>query len=122
MTVKYEGGKINFRQDSSGTTWNNDLSAGTYEMFYLPEFDPTQDVYPGTGSAMASTVDVKLLYALSKFPEMYFEGGAMPVTLLGIDTNDTGEIERIQNWFRRSATAIKNAFRVLGIKAGSITP
>ena len=122
MTVKYEGGKINFRQDSSGSTWNNDLRAGTYEMFYLPEFDPTQDVYPGTGSAMASTVDVKLLYALSKFPEMYFEGGAMPVTLLGIDTNDTGEIERIQNWFRRSATAIKNAFRVLGIKAGSITP
>ena len=122
MTVKYESGKINFRQGSSGTTWNNDLRAGTYEMFYLPEFDPTQDVYPGTGSAMASTVDVKLLYALSKFPEMYFEGGAMPVTLLGIDTNDTGEIERIQNWFRRSATAIKNAFRVLGIRAGSITP
>jgi len=122
MTVDYKDGVYAFKQNSSGSTWNNDLSAGTYEMFYLPEFDPTQDVYPGTGSAMASTVDVKLLYALSKFPEMYFEGGAMPVTLLGIDTNDTGEIERIQNWFRRSATAIKNAFRVLGIKAGSITP
>ena len=122
MSVDYKQGIISFRQNSSGSTWQNDLSAGTYEMFYLPEFDPTQDVYPGTGSAMASTVDVKLLYALSKFPEMYFEGGAMPVTLLGIDTNDAGEIERIQNWFRRSATAIKNAFRVLGIKAGSITP
>lgn len=120
MTVKYESGKINFRQGSSGTTWNNDLSAGKYEMFYLPEFDPTQDVYPGTGSAMASTVDVKLLYALSKFPEMYFEGGAMPVTLLGIDTTDPNEIDRVQNWFKRSATAIKNAFRVLGVRAGSV--
>lgn len=120
MTVKYESGKYNFRQDSSGTTWNNDLRAGTYEMFYLPEFDPTQDVYPGTGSAMASTVDVKLLYAISKFPEMYFEGGAMPVTLLGIDTADPNEIERVQSWFKRSATAIKNAFRVLGIRAGSV--
>lgn len=121
MTVKYEGGKINFRQDSSGATWNNDIRAGTYEMFYLPEFDPAQDVYPGTGSALASTVDVKLLYAISKFPEMYFEGGAMPVTLLGIDSSDKGEIDRVQNWFKRSATAIKNAFRVLGIRAGSIT-
>lgn len=46
----------------------------------------------------------------------------MPVTLLGIDSNDRNEIERIQNWFRRSATAVKNAFRVLGVRAGSITP
>lgn len=46
----------------------------------------------------------------------------MPVTLLGIDSNDRNEIERIQNWFRRSATAIKNAFRVLGVRTGSITP
>lgn len=46
----------------------------------------------------------------------------MPVTLLGIDTNDKGEIERIQNWFRRSVTSIRNAFRVLGVRAGSITP
>jgi len=52
---------------------------------------------------------------------MYFEGGAMPVTLLGIDGTDKNEIERVQNWFRRAATAIKNAFRVLGIRAGSIT-
>ena len=45
----------------------------------------------------------------------------MPVTLLGIDTNDRNEIERVQNWFKRSATAIKNAFRVVGMRAGSIT-
>lgn len=122
MTVKYTNGILDFRQNSSGATWKNDLRAGTYEMFYLAEYDPSQDVLPGIGSAMASTVDAKLLYAISKFPEMYFEGGAMPVTLLGIDSNDRNEIERIQNWFKRSATAIKNAFRVLGVRAGSITP
>jgi hypothetical protein len=53
---------------------------------------------------------------------MYFEGGAMPVTLLGIDSTDKGEISRVEQWFKKSATAIKNAFRVLGIRAGSITP
>ena len=122
MTVKYANGILDFRQNSSGATWQNDLRAGTYEMFYLAEYDPSQDVLPGVGAAIASTIDAKLLYAISKFPEMYFEGGAMPVTLLGIDSNDRNEIERIQNWFKRSATAVKNAFRVLGVRAGSITP
>ena len=39
----------------------------------------------------------------------------------GIDTNDRNEIERVQNWFKRSATTIKNAFRVVGMRTGSIT-
>ena len=121
MSVKYNGGVLEFKQDSGGAVWHNDLQAGNYEMFYLAEYDPSQDVLPGIGAAAASKVDAKLLYAISKFPEMYFEGGAMPVTLLGIDGTDKNEIERVQNWFRRAATAIKNAFRVLGIRAGSIT-
>ena len=122
MSTKYAQGVIDFRQDSSGATWKNDLKAGKFEMVYFAEYDPSQDVLPGVGAGKASNIDAKLLYAISKFPEMYFEGGAMPVTLLGIDTNDKGEIERIQNWFRRSVTSIKNAFRVLGVRAGSITP
>jgi len=122
MDVKYTKGVYEFKQHSSGAVWYNEPEAGKYEMFYLREFDPAQDILPGVGAGKASTTDAKLLYSISKFPEMYFEGGAMPVTLLGIDTNDRNEIERIQNWFRRSATAIKNAFRVFGVKSGSITP
>jgi HK97 family phage portal protein len=122
MTVKYDRGVYEFKQNSSGAMWSNEPEAGKFEMIYIREFDPTQDTNPGIGAGKASNVDAKLLYAISKFPEMYFEGGAMPVTLLGIDSNDRQEIERIQNWFRRSATAIKNAFRVFGVRAGSITP
>jgi len=122
MTVKYERGIYEFKQNSSGAVWYNEPEAGKYDMLYIREFDPTQDTNPGIGAGKASNIDAKLLYAISKFPEMYFEGGAMPVTLLGIDSNDRNEIERIQNWFRRSATAIKNAFRVLGVRSGSITP
>jgi HK97 family phage portal protein len=122
MTVNYDKGIINFKQNTGGATWVNDLNAGKYEMLYINEFDPTQDILPGVGAGIASRVDAKLLYAISKFPEMYFEGGAMPVTLLGIDTADRNEIERIESWFKRSATSIKNAFRVMGVRAGSITP
>jgi HK97 family phage portal protein len=122
MNVKYDRGVYQFKQNSSGAVWYNEPEAGQYQMLYIKEFDPTQDILPGVGAGKASTIDVKLLYSISKFPEMYFEGGAMPVTLLGIDSNDRNEIERIQSWFRRSATAIKNAFRVLGVRSGSITP
>lgn len=122
MSVKYDRGVYEFKQSSSGAVWSNEPDAGKFEMIYIREFDPTQDTNPGIGAGKASNIDAKLLYAISKFPEVYFEGGAMPVTLLGIDSNDRNEIERIQNWFKRSATAIKNAFRVLGVRAGSITP
>lgn len=122
MTVKYDRGVYQFRQNSSGSTWVNEPESGNFEMVYIHEYDPLQDVLPGIGAGKAANIDAKLLYAISKFPELYFEGGAMPVTLLGIDSNDRNEIERIQNWFKRSATAIKNAFRVLGVRAGSITP
>lgn len=122
MQVTYEDGVLVFKQHSSGTEWRNDFRAGKYEMVYFAEYDPSQDLLPGIGSGKAANMDAKLLYALAKFPEMYFEGGAMPVTLLGIDSTDKGEITRVQEWFKRSATTIRNAFRVLGIRAGSITP
>jgi HK97 family phage portal protein len=122
MDVKYKDGVITIKQNASGATWENNIYTGVYEMVYFAEYDPAQDILPGISAGKAGNMDAKLLFALSKFPEMYFEGGAMPVTLLGIDSTDKGEIKRVESWFQKSATAIKNAFRVLGIRAGSITP
>ena len=122
MQVVYKDGVIKIKQHSSGGEWENNLYTAEYDMFYFAEYDPSQDILPGVGSAKAANMDTKLLFALAKFPESYFEGGAMPVTLLGIDSTDKGEIKRVEEWFKKSATAIKNAFRVLGIRAGSITP
>jgi len=122
MEVKYKDGIIRIRQNSTGAIWENSIYTGEYEMVYFAEFDPSQDLLPGVSPGKAGNMDAKLLFALAKFPEMYFEGGAMPVTLLGIDSTDKGEISRVEQWFKKSATAIKNAFRVLGIRAGSITP
>jgi HK97 family phage portal protein len=122
MQVEYRNGIIKIKQNSSGAMWENNIYTGEYEMVYFAEYDPSQDLLPGISPGKAGNMDAKLLYALSKFPEMYFEGGAMPVTLLGIDSTDKGEIDRVAKWFKNSATAIRNAFRVLGIRAGSITP
>jgi HK97 family phage portal protein len=122
MQVEYRNGIIKIKQNSSGAMWENNIYTGEYEMVYFAEYDPSQDLLPGISPGKAGNMDAKLLYALSKFPESYFEGGAMPVTLLGIDSTDKGEIDRVAKWFKNSATAIRNAFRVLGVRAGSITP
>lgn len=121
MSVQYDSGIVTLRQSSTGAVWKNNLLTGAYEMIYMPEYDPVNDILPGVSAARAANVSVKLLYALSKFPESYFEGGAMPVTLLGVDTADEGELKRVENWFKHSATSIKNAFKVLAVREKSIT-
>lgn len=117
MNVQYAGnGIMEFKQNSSGATWTNDIYNGQYELLYMAEFDPTQDLLPGVSAAQTTNIDTKLLYALSKFPEMYFEGGAMPVTILGVETTDKGEVDRIVQWFKARATKLKNSANVLGVR------
>jgi len=120
MYVEYRDGVITIKQNQSGAIWKNNIFTGEYEMVYIAEFDPGQDILPGIGSASAANVDAKLMYSLSKFPEAYFEGGAMPVTMVGIDTTDEGEINRIESFFKKVATGLKNAFRVVGVRGGSV--
>jgi len=122
MYVEYKpkDGILVIKQNQSGAVWKNKIYEGSYEMVYIAEYDPAQDILPGIGSGNASNVDAKLLYSLSKFPEAYFEGGAMPVTVVGVDTTDQSEIERTETFFKKMATGLKNAFRVLGVRTGSI--
>jgi len=120
MYVEYRDGVITIKQNQSGAIWKNNIYSGEYEMLYIAEFDPGQDILPGISTASAANADAKLLYALSKFPEAYFEGGAMPVTVVGVDTTDEGEIKRIESFFKRVATGLKNAFRVVGVRSGSV--
>lgn len=120
MYVEYRDGVLTIKQNQSGVVWHNNIFTGEYEMVYMAEYDPAQDVLPGIGSGSASNTDAKLLFALSKFPEAYFEGGAMPVTVVGVDTTDESEIKRTESFFKKAATGLKNAFKVLGIRSGSI--
>lgn len=120
MSVTYKNGVLTFKQGR--VEWTNDLTADYYEMVYFADYSPAQIILPGVGAAEAAKTDARLLNALAQFPEKFFEGGAMPVTLLGIDTTDSGEIARIEAWFKRSVTSVRNAFRVVGMRAKGIEP
>jgi len=122
ITVSYNDGAYLFTQGSTGAKWTNKPDTGEYEMVYFAEYDPAQDVLPGIGAVEVALANAKLLHYMSRFASAFFEGGAMPVTLLGIDTTDSNEVARVESWFKRSAARVGKAFGVLGIKAGSIVP
>jgi hypothetical protein len=66
--------------------------------------------------------DVQLIQYLQRFASHFFENGAQPVTLLAMENVGDDERKRVENWFKRAATGIGNAFAVLGVRAGLITP
>lgn len=122
MMVEYREGVYKFRQKSTSAQWVNVPDEGEYDVVYFTEYDPLQDITPGVGAAQVALQNSRLLHYMTKFAAAFFEGGAMPVTLLGIDTHDRAEVAKAENWFRRATTGVAKAFRVLGVRAQSIQP
>jgi hypothetical protein len=117
-----DGYVIEFTQSTTGEKWINIPRRRYYEMLYINEVNPQNPYLPGASMGASALGDSQLVQYLQVFASKFFEGGAMPVTLLAMDNISSAEISRVENWFKRSATAVKNAFRVLGVQAGVIKP
>ena len=119
MEVRYQNGQVIFAQSESAP---NTGPWQTKQMVYFREFGVADDITPGVSSAQVALEDARLLRYLTRFAAHYFDNGAMPVTLLGFEMTPTqAEVERVQTWFRRMASGIGNAWRVLGLR-GKIDP
>lgn len=122
-TVKIEydekSGKLSFRQEGATKNsgpWTED------QVVYFQEFNPKNDLGAGISPASVSIEDARLLRYLTRFAGRYFENGAMPVTLLGFEYSPSDEeAQRVEKWFRRMATGIRNAWRVLALR-GKVSP
>ena len=117
MTVEYDN-DFRFIQYAGARTngpWTLD------EIVYFREWDPYQDVHPGVSAAIVALGDSRLLNYITRFGYHFFEGGAMPVTVLGLAGSmpDT-EVKKVESKFKRSLTNLKNAFRVIGVKSEMI--
>ena len=119
MTVKYANGILTYHQQIG--SWSQDYGAD--EIVYIKEFNPSDDIGPGVSAASVALNDAGLMRYMSRFASAFFEGGAMPVVLLGIEGNPPdSEIKKVESFFKRAATSIRNAWRVLGVRAGMIHP
>jgi hypothetical protein len=92
------------------------------EIVYFREYNPTDDIMPGVGAVQNAILPAEIMHSLNQFAFHYFDGGAMPVVLLGVENNTSrDEVDKLQQYFKRMMTGVKNAMRVIGIR-GSITP
>ncbi len=119
MRVWYEQGERRFEQRLEGTRYPLDRPFWTEEdILYWSEFSPADDVGPGISPAAVALGDAQLMHSLAGFAGAFFENGAMPVTLLGLPaTTPEPERERVENVLRRMLTGLRNAWRVLAVRA-----
>lgn len=119
MTVAYRGGQVAFTQDVGTARYEYTAD----QIVYIPEFHPTDDIGPGISSTSVALADAELMHYITRFAASFFEGGAMPVVLLGIEGNPRDEdLRKTETFFRRAMSGLRNAWRVLGIRSGLIHP
>jgi HK97 family phage portal protein len=90
------------------------------EIVYFREWDPLQDTHPGVAPSQVALGDSQLQHYITRFAYHFFEGGAMPVTVLGMENVREGELKRTEGIFQKMMTNIKNAFRIVGVRADAI--
>jgi HK97 family phage portal protein len=109
-------GKIDYefsQKANPNVTWN------LATMIYMHDFALGNEVGPGVSAAGVSLNDSALVRYMSRFASHFFESGAMPITVLSIDgVVDRQEAQRIESFFKRAATRIRNAFSVLALSRG----
>jgi HK97 family phage portal protein len=104
-----------FTQPLNGSgPWSQD------DIVYFREWDPLQDTNPGISPTQVALGDSQLLNYVTRFAYHFFEGGAMPVTVLGVTGTTQGELNTLESKFKRALTNVKNAFKIFGMRAEEI--
>jgi HK97 family phage portal protein len=116
VTVDYDG-EFRFTQ-STGLGMNGPY--GLDKIVYFREWDPSQDTHPGIAATHVALGDSQLLNYVTRFAFHFFDGGAMPVTVLGMENVDDDERKRVEGTFKRLMGGIRNAWKVLGVRADSL--
>lgn len=111
-----EDGQIVFRSRlEQGKTYTQD------DIAYFREWNITSDVKPGPSPVSVGLSDAKLSRWITEFASAFFEGGGMPITLVSMQSDTPvprSEVKRVEHFFKRFASGVQNAFRVLGVRAG----
>lgn len=120
VTVEFDAakGRNIFTQDT-GLGYNGPWTSPD-EIVYFREWDPTQDTAPGISPAKVTLTNAQLQHYVTQFAYYFFESGAMPVTVLGMTNVSQSEVERTEGVFRKMMTTVKNAFRIIGVRADAI--
>lgn len=120
MSVDVKDGNLIFKQDQATA---NTSPWGADRIVYFKDFNPSNDVGPGVSATEVSLGSSGLMRFMTRFASTFFEKGAMPITVLGIQGQMSDEEKkRVEGFFSKISSGIKNAFRTIAISTDSIDP
>lgn len=83
---------------------------------WLPILD--RDIGPGVAPVAVALRAAGVLNNLDIFLEGFFDRGALRVTLLTVEGNPAErEIQKLESWWRKVVSGVKNAFASVGVRA-----
>lgn len=113
-----ELGLVGFERKISGKTTK--FSIDEIGWIWLP--NRRKELGNGTSPAYAALKASGTLTAVDSFIGKFFEQGTISPTIIGLDDSvEDADVQRIENWFKRTVTGVKNAFGAVAIR-GSIKP
>jgi len=120
-------GKVVFYQEIAGQRYPKNRFWTESEIIYWRSFSPLDDIGPGVSAAGVGLGNAQLLHYLTRFLSVYFEKGAMPVTLAMLPAGSSEDQRKaVQGFFKRMMTGVRNAFKILAvtgeIKVEKLTP
>jgi phage portal protein BeeE len=91
-------------------TWTDD------DMVFIREYAPMDDIGFGVAPAAVAFQSARVAFSIQQMAAVFFENGAMPVSLLTTASPlDPDERDRIQGFFGRITSGVRNAFRTLAV-------
>jgi hypothetical protein len=77
------------------------------------------EIEPDVAPAQVALEAAGLLYASNAAPARFYSGGFVPVSLIAVPlTTQKEDISKLEAFFRRAGTGLKNMFNVLGVYEG----
>lgn len=119
--IDKDKGLVEFRRDT-GEGPASTLSLKDVMYMFAP--DPYTEVGPSEATdAESAKVSAEVLMNMGEFMTGYFDRGMIKATLLRVhDRASLTEVARVQKWWEKWITGVKNAFRNKIIQSGGIEP
>lgn len=113
------GELINYERQTGTTSKRWPLTQ--FIAFSDPDY-MTEQGAPRSSAAIAALTAAGVLFNADRFISEYFRRGAIKATILQMDGGSAQEADRLQNWWEKVITGVKNAWAAFVLRAKAIVP
>jgi len=111
--VDNERGLVGFRIQFS--TGSRDFGLDEVVYFHIPSDESETECDPSPVDCVREAAG--LLFAANRVASKFYAGGMVSTSLIVLPaTTNDDEVKRVEGFFRRMATGMRNVFRVLGVR------